>query len=224
MLPVFQDDSLDTIENRIAIIIRSDGKSWKLSYELIKRVEKERLWVKAGHRSFTEWVRYMASHYAISELSIWKIRSAGDTYSRYERSARERCEDVQPLAECHLAIDTIISLSRMGQGDHEVTDSLISYAQEHQVSRKHILDAWAKTRKAIENTGSRAVRANGYGVYKKMPETISPLAILKETVHPEYTSDSISDQEILRIVHKYLGANVHRSILINALRDYTNLM
>ena len=213
MLPVFKEDTLNSIETRIATIIRSDGKSWKLSYELIKKVEKERLWERAGHRSFTEWVRYMANQYSISEISIWKIRSAGDAYEQYRESTRSKGAAATPLSECRLAIDTIISLNRMGQGNREITDSLISYAQKQ-----------AKTRKAIESAGSSAVKQNGYGSYRQMPADIQPLEILQETIYPSYRSDSISDQEILHIVHKYLGANVHRSILENALREYTNLM
>lgn len=224
MLPVFKEDTLNSIETRIATIIRSDGKSWKLSYELIKKVEKERLWERAGHRSFTEWVRYMANHYSISEISIWKIRSAGDAYEQYRELTRSKGAAATPLSECRLAIDTIISLNRMGQGNREITDLLISYAQKHRVSRKNIQDAWAKTRKAIESSGSSAVKQNGYGSYRQMPADIQPLEILQETIYPSYRSDSISDQEILHIVHKYLGANVHRSILENALREYTNLM
>ena len=88
MLPVFKEDTLNSIETRIATIIRSDGKSWKLSYELIKKVEKERLWERAGHRSFTEWVRYMANQYSISEISIWKILG-----SRSQKGGIRHCKE-----------------------------------------------------------------------------------------------------------------------------------
>ena len=215
-------ESIETIEKEIASSIRHEGKTWKLTYVLIKKVEDERVWETAKHKSFSEWMKHVADKYCFSESALWKTKMSGDIYMRYAESALKNGEYAVPFSDSSLAMDSLIYLNRMGQGDRKCSNSLISYAQMHRVSKSDLRTAWQATKRQMEKAGISAVKRSRYDEYYSLPDEVKPLEILKQTVYPQTRSKTLTDREIVQLVRQYMGASIYRSSLENALREYTN--
>ena len=209
---------LDNIENRIASLISAETRSWKAAYFLIKEVEAVYLWKDEGYRSFSEWMRHVADDYGISEMYLWKIRSAGDVYARYEERNSGNAVSFQ---DCSLSMESMLLLKRMGHGEKELTDHLFEYAEKHKASTSDISKAWEEERRVLEEAGTEAVMKNGYGNYGEIPDGLDPIKLLEGKIYPPAEGLYLSDQGIANLVHRYLGASITRTVLENALQAYT---
>lgn len=216
--------TLDEIEDRISSIAKADGNGWKLAFTLMEKVEIEEMWRKTDASSFSDWLESFALRESLSIHSLWKARKAGSCYRRYEASMLSsgvNKHEIVKFEDTTIPEDTLIYLDRMSFGDDITRQKLYSYATKHRVTAKNAFKAYESMKLKMEKAGIEVMRHNANVPYPSVPDDLDAEEILSSHVYPEANDGTLTDAQIVFLVHKHMGARVSKAALENALSRYS---
>lgn len=163
------------IEKELQTLLLDNRASWVRIYELIHEVEIHQLWKRAERsggmlcRSFTQWVRSLASRVGVHESVLWARKRAGEIYQEYSRREAETGRKPTDLHQVTVSPDNLILADRIAQNDDRMKDQLIRRIVEGDLRRGDLKAAWSAVKTEKAALGIRATRANGYELLPEEP-------------------------------------------------------
>lgn len=186
-----QPNSLEIIEKRLEILLSNELNSWVEIYQLMDKVDKEKLYV--GHyRSYTAWVNKLADYNHIHVSTLWKDKKAGKSYDEFKKRVEERGKIVPDLSELNLSPDSLNLITKISGSDTEVADDLINrLVSGEPLTRSTLRNAWATIR-ANNTTAVRKTRHDADHIYISKSDLTAGDIVLALYSH-DWVPDQISN-------------------------------
>ena len=150
-----QKNLISEIEAEMEQILKSDKKSWVKLYQLMDKVEQERLY-SPEHRSYTAWVNYMAEHIKVHVSLLWSRKKAGKYYSDYQQRAAAAGLIVPDMEQVNVSPDNFNLVEKIAGTNTKVADELMGKVLQGELKRSDLQNAWQTVRADKKN-----VRVNG---------------------------------------------------------------
>lgn len=145
--------NLESIEDKISLILSDSMKSWVDLYLLLEQVREGKLY-EPEHRSFTAFIRHVADINNVHESILWQRRKAGKTYRRYQQIKEQQgkgAKAIEELKESKVSPETLELCQKIAQKDDEVFTTLVEKAINGEVTRDSLRQAYTTMRdKQIE--------------------------------------------------------------------------
>lgn len=187
-------DNIIEIEDELNELLTSNKKLWVRTYELMNEVDELGLW-KGRAKSYTAWVRQLATKTKVNESLLWRRKKAGKIFSQYqERQAERGNTDIKTLEEVDISPENLQLTERIAQGNEDYQDELIEKVLNDELGRKDLNNLW-RTVKA--ERGQSAVRKSRHYSYDDIKQEEAEAT--EQTEQTEQTEKK-QDKDILKAV------------------------
>lgn len=166
-------DTLKKIEKDLEQILKVDKTSWTQFYLKLKMIEEEHLYLEAGCRSFTSWVKEFAIKTKTHESVIWNRKKAGKVYEQYIKTKEAEGITVKPLANITVAADSLVLLDKITSKNEAVGAELVEKVMEKEITREDLRNAYKVVRGDLGKNTLGDNRIKNKNLDKKNEEEIS---------------------------------------------------
>lgn len=163
--------NLTKIEHEIEEILAKDTRSWVRLYELIREVERNKLW-RNKYSSFTRWIKHLAHVAGVTESLIWKRKKAGEIYFDYQQRAAGRGVSVPNIEEVEVSPDNFELVEKISQGNSQIKDELMQQVLAKDIKRSDLVNTWSTIKTIQAKEGGGIVKKNRYSKIDSSDEQI----------------------------------------------------
>lgn len=150
---------LTEIEDELSGCVKSDTTTWVKIYRLMDKVEKEKLYISRGLRSYTAWVNGIATKMHVHVSLLWARKKAGRVYEEYQERQQAEGKEVPALERIDSISPDSLNLCEKVAGKNAVElDKLITEVAKGTLSREDLREAARAKRTAAEASGLAVTR------------------------------------------------------------------
>lgn len=165
-------NTLEQVEAELHDLVSNDKKSWVQIYELMQKVDNEKMYVGKYH-SYTAWVNEFAIKAKVHVSLLWSRKKAGKMYADYAARAAERGETVADVREINCSPDNFVLIEKIAGSNTAVADDLTKKVVSGTLGRKDLKNAWATVKAEREKAGEKSVRVNAHDKPSLPPLSLS---------------------------------------------------
>lgn len=154
-------EDLVKIENQLIEIIKDDRKNWIKIYQLMAKVNNEKLY-QEKYGSFTQWVNTLSAKTNYHVSTLWARYSAGNTYSEFSKRQKKAGKEVKPITEVDISPDSISLIGTISgrSKNPKYADELMDKALNHELSRQDLRNVSQKIKEENKKNHTQAPSQN----------------------------------------------------------------
>ena len=151
--------SIESLENELESLVKTDKNNWTRFYILIKKVEEERLYEQKNFKSFTAWIKNFAIKNKIHESILWNRKKAGKVYEKYQEEQARSGIETSKIEDISVGMDSLVLIDKIQSRAPEIATELIEKTLNKELTREDLRTAYKQIR-GVTASNKPAIKKN----------------------------------------------------------------